>query len=147
VSRVVVAGFGNTLRRDDGVGWHVAAALAERTAHRGTVLLGQQLVPEWAETLAEADVAYFVDASLTASCRPRLRRLRPVPDPVLLDGHGLRPAQLLWLTARLYGHAPAAYLLLLPTVDLSFGEDLSPEVSRAAEDAVRWLDRRLARLA
>jgi hydrogenase maturation protease len=143
VPRVVVAGYGNTLRRDDGVGWRVAAALAERRSDGVTVLLGQQPLPEWAETLAVTEVAYFVDASLTASDRPRLRRLTPVPDASLLDGHGLRPAHLLWLADRLYGRAPASYLLALPAVDLGFGEALSPRAARAAGRAIRLLERRL----
>ena len=64
VPRVVVLGFGNPLRGDDGVGWLVAEAAAQRWPGRLVVRTGQQLVPEWAADLTDADVVYFVDASL-----------------------------------------------------------------------------------
>jgi hydrogenase maturation protease len=143
--RVVLAGYGNTLRRDDGVGWYVVAALAERWATRVNVLLGQQPLPEWAETLARSDVAFIVDASLTAGDRPRLKRLIP-SDATALDGHRLEPPQLLQLAAQLYGRAPVTYLVMLPAFDLGFGEGLSAKAARAADRGQRLLDRRLASL-
>jgi hydrogenase maturation protease len=144
--RVVLAGYGNTLRRDDGVGWYVVAALAERWATQVTVLLGQHPLPEWAETLGGSDVAFIVDASLTAGDRLRLQCVVPAAGATVLDGHCLQPEQLLRLAAELYGHAPMTYLLTIPAVDLAFGEGLSPKAARAADRARRLLDRRLASL-
>ena len=64
-TRIVVAGYGNPLRGDDGAGWRVACAVRERYAGRPDVevLAGQQPVPEWAPVLAGAGVAYLVDAA------------------------------------------------------------------------------------
>jgi hypothetical protein len=42
----------------------VAEATAQRWGKQLVVRTGQQLVPEWAADLANADVVYFVDASL-----------------------------------------------------------------------------------
>ena len=69
ITRVVVAGYGNPLRGDDGVGWWVADAIARRWRDHITVLAGQQPLPEWSLALARADVAYFVDASVGARNR------------------------------------------------------------------------------
>jgi hydrogenase maturation protease len=140
-TRVVVAGYGNLLRRDDGVGWRVAETLASRWAV--TVLTGQQPLPEWSTTLAQADVAYFVDACL--SSRPRLRRLAPDDTPAL-DGHALAAGQVLALAQALYGRCPKAYLLELPIHDVGFGEELSAPATATARRAIRLLDRRLAAL-
>ena len=49
------------------------------------------------------------------------------------------------LTRALYGHVPETNLLLLPVENLQFGERLSPTTVRAAERALRFLDRQLAR--
>jgi hydrogenase maturation protease len=145
--RVVVVGFGNPLRGDDGVGVRVADALVERWADRVTFLVGHQPLPEWAATLAEADIAFVVDATVQPVSRVGLRRLRPNADRGTLDGHTLGVQQLLHLTETLYGQAPRTYVLELPAERLSFSERLSHRSQRAAAQAVRLLDRRLARLA
>ena len=142
-TRVVVAGYGNPLRRDDGVGWRVAEVLASRWPV--TLLTGQQPVPEWSTTLAEADVAYFVDAGVSTRTRLRLRRLT-AHDTTAFEGHALGAEQVLALVQVLYGRCPNAYLLELPVYDLSFGDTLTPSAAQAATRAVRLLDRRLAAL-
>jgi hydrogenase maturation protease len=144
--RVVVIGYGNPLRGDDGVGWRVAEAVAERWGERVTVLMGQQPVPEWAAALAEADVAFFIDASLHVGDGLHVRRLRPLTDAPGLGAHAFGPRDLLQLSQAVYGSAPVTYLLPLPTESLDFGEGLSPRTTRAAERAVRLLDRRLTAL-
>jgi hydrogenase maturation protease len=143
ITRVVVAGFGNPLRRDDGAGWRVAEALAARWPV--TVLTGQQPLPEWSMTLAQADVAYFVDAGVSTRGRLRLRRLA-LDDTPAVDGHALAAGQVLALARALYGRCPNAYLLELPVYDLSFGEELSAPAAAIANRAVRLLDRRLTAL-
>jgi hydrogenase maturation protease len=142
-TRVVVAGYGNPLRRDDGAGWRVAEVLASRWPV--TVLTGQQPLPEWSTTLAEADVAYFVDAGVSPRTRLRLRRLAR-DDTQVLDGHALAAGQVLALAQALYGRCPNAYLLELPVYDLGFGDTLSAPAAAIATRAVRLLDRRLAAL-
>jgi hydrogenase maturation protease len=143
MARVVVAGYGNPLRGDDGVGWRVAEAVAEKWGERVCVLMGQQPTPEWAPELAAADLAFLVDATHEAVPGLCVRRLEPIVGGQLLDGHTLGPEQLLGLAEALYGHVPESYLLLLPAENLDFGERLSPGTARAAKRALRFLDRRL----
>src|SRR5258708_39707509 len=121
MTRVVVLGFGNPLRRDDGVGGRIAEALADRWSAKIVVRLGQQLVPEWAADLAVADVAFLVDASHIARRRLRLERLQTMRRPGLVDGHSLEPEDLLRLVATAYGHQPEAYLLHVPAEDFALG--------------------------
>jgi len=60
---VLVVGYGNPLRGDDAVGWHVARAVAEDPRIAGAhVLTVHQLLPELAVDLAEARLAILVDA-------------------------------------------------------------------------------------
>ena len=137
-------GYGNPLRRDDGAGWRVAEAVAQRWGDRVTVLMGQQPVPEWAASLAAADVAFVVDASRRDGDRPRIRRLRPPTEAEPgRSPHQFGPEYLLWLSQTIYGSAPVTYVLPLPAEDLDFGEGLSPGTTRAADRAIRLLDRRL----
>jgi hydrogenase maturation protease len=67
---VVVVGYGNPLRGDDGVGWRVAEAIAQRWADHVTIRVGQQLLPEWAADLADAQVVFIIDASMTNRSPP-----------------------------------------------------------------------------
>jgi hydrogenase maturation protease len=171
VTRVVVAGYGNPLRGDDGAGWHVASRLEDcrgdpegppgfAAASGGPavlVLRGQQPVPEWAAALAEADVAYLVDAAPGAA-RDRTAaglRLRALTDEAggpmggavdagspgggLIDGHAVGPAGLLAVCRALYGRAPVTYLLSIPADAFGFGEHLSPRTAAGVREAVRLL--------
>src|SRR5579859_5783898 len=111
MARIVVAGYGNPLRGDDGAGWRVAEAVAQKWGQRVCVLMGQQPAPEWAPMLAAADVAFLVDATREAVPGLRVRRLEPVVGGQLLDGHTFSPEHLLGLAGALYGHVPESYLL------------------------------------
>jgi hydrogenase maturation protease len=142
--RVVVAGYGNPLRRDDGAGWRVAAEVAERWGDRATVLLGQQPVPEWVEILSSAESVYFVDAALNSPNGATVRRLKPGRGPLHVHTHAFGPDHLLAMTQALFGRTPRAYLVLVPASDFGFGEQLSPTTARAAKSAVRLIGRRLA---
>ena len=144
LTRVVVAGFGHPLRRDDAAGWRVAEALAGRESV--TVLTAHQPLPEWSLALAEADVAYFVDASVRPGDMLRLRSLRPSSEQLGMDGHQLGVQHLLNLCQALYGSAPLSYLLELPLHDVDFGESVSTRTQLAVDQAVRLLERRLTRL-
>src|SRR5690242_12833541 len=69
MARVLVIGYGNPLRGDDGVGWHAAEALAkslqdeERVpAERVMVLACHQLTLELAEPLSRVERVIFIDA-------------------------------------------------------------------------------------
>jgi Ni,Fe-hydrogenase maturation factor len=64
-ARVLVIGYGNTLRRDDGVGVRVAEAVAAdpRFAHV-RVLAVHQLTPELALDIGSASLVIFVDADV-----------------------------------------------------------------------------------
>ena len=141
--RILVIGFGNPLRGDDGVGWRIADAVAHMWSDRINVRTGQQLVPEWAADLAEADIAFLVDASTRQRARLRLLPLSPADDAVVLDGHTVQPRQLLQLAEAVFGRRPIAYLLEVPAEDFEFGETLSPVASAGAKRAVRLLDRHI----
>src|SRR4051794_25887596 len=113
MTRILVIGYGNPLRGDDGVGWRVAEVIAERRAEQVAVRTGQQLVPEWAIDLHDADTAYFVDASIGVDT-PELEPVAPDAVARPIDSHELEPAQLLLLTRLVYGRAPRAFVIHVP---------------------------------
>ena len=143
---VVVAAVGNPLRGDDAAGWRVAETIERHWAARGVrVLIGQQVLPEWAASLAEADVVYFVDAA-AGSDQVVLEALQWAAraDNAPAAAHALEPPAILRMALDLFGRAPEAYLLSVPATDFGFSETLSRPTTVAVDAAIRLLDACLA---
>jgi len=130
---VLVIGYGNTLRSDDGVGRHAADLLADdpRLAG-GRVLALHQLTPELALDMSRASLAILVDASADAAPGEiTVRRLGDVGPGPGAASHHVGPAALLGLARELYGVAPEAFVVSVGAATMDAGEGLSPAVARA----------------
>lgn len=138
---LLVIGFGNPLRSDDGLGWRAAERLAE-TLTGAEVVTTHQLVPELAETLSQCTRAVFIDAADPAASDAApgtvlVQALAPrAPEPSAFSHH-LDPAGLLAMAQALYGYAPKAQLITVVGASFDFGEQLSPSVQAALEAVVR----------
>jgi hydrogenase maturation protease len=136
VSKVLIIGYGNPLRGDDGIGWHVAQRLSLRMPDV-EVLTAHQLLPEHAEPVSRSDLAVFIDASVDdAPGAWRCRELKPSELTGVVDSHALGVEETLAVAQRLYGRCPKALLYTIGGVDFSLGERLSPAVERAAGEVV-----------
>ena len=147
---VLVIGYGNILRDDDGVGWAAARRLARRLPRRlASVLMVHQLLPELAEPISRATRAIFIDADERLA--PGQVRQKTVQPPDRADetiGHHQSPGGLLRLARDLYGRAPEALLFSIGAADFDFRPTLSTQVRRAlpgllqsVADAVRDVER------
>jgi hydrogenase maturation protease len=138
MARILIIGYGNPLRGDDGLGWHVAGSLRLLLEEpRIKVLACHQLTPELAESISKADMAIFVDA---ASCgEPGSLMCQEVhpqePASSAFTHHGTPPA-LLFSAERLYGSAPEAWLFSVPGESFDLAETLSPAVAAAVPRVV-----------
>ena len=133
---ILVIGYGNTLRRDDGVGPKVAEAVAVLALPGVRALACPLLTPELADPVSRARVAIFVDAAVDAPREVQLRKLAPAGSSQVI-AHAASPATLLALARDVFGHAPQAWWLTIPVEDLGMGEELSPLAQRGFEIAVR----------
>jgi hydrogenase maturation protease len=132
---ILVIGYGNTLRRDDGVGPKVAEAVAALALPGVRALACPLLTPELADPVSRARVAIFVDAAVDAPREVQLRKLAPAGSSQVL-AHAASPATLLALARDVFGHVPEAWWLTIPVEDLGIGEALSPPAQRGLEIAV-----------
>lgn len=132
---VLLIGYGNLLRRDDGIGRVVAERFVTRSDVR--VLTCHQLTPELTDELMRSERAVFVDATLGGAAAVRL--VSPTENPASL-GHVGDPAWLLGLSKAVYGRCPEAWLVTVPVEDVGFGEGLSVDGERMVEVAVRLIE-------
>lgn len=136
IAGLLVIGYGNLLRCDDGVGPKVAEAVQVLQLPRVRTLICQQLSPEHAEPISRSRTVIFVDAAVDAPTEVQLRKLEP-NESVQLMAHAADPRTMLALARDVFGHAPEAWWLTIPAVKLGFGDDLSPAAQRGFEKAVQ----------
>jgi hydrogenase maturation protease len=142
---VLVIAWGNPLREDDGVAWHVVEGLRRLQPRPSLPLLrlrhAHQLTPELAEPVSHAAGVVFVDA-----------RRDGTPGQVLSEAvfasagqnplaHSLSPQALLLYAESLYGRAPQAVVVSVAGDRFGMGEGLSPAVQRAIPRAIRTVIR------
>lgn len=134
-SPIVVIGYGNDLRGDDGVGRKTAEALAALNLPGVRCLSIHQLTPELAKTISRADCVVFVDAAANGAAAVELRELVPL-DRTAVGTHSADPTTLLAMAKRLFDACPRAWLVTIPVENTAFGETLSPLAQRGLQDAV-----------
>jgi hydrogenase maturation protease len=132
---LLVIGYGNELRSDDGVGPKVVSALEQLNLPGVRTMVCQQLMPELAEPVSLAQRVIFVDAAVDAASGIQLRELKPSESSQMI-AHSADPRTLLALARDVFGHCPAAWWLTIPIEKLDFGSDLSPIARRGFQLAL-----------
>ena len=139
MNRILVIASGNPLRGDDGVGWHVAEALRQEPRTFGlAVKTVQQLTPELADEISQAEIVIFVDAAESQQQGSvAVVPLEQSPQSTAPFTHSLTPAALLSLARELYGKAPdKAFLVTVGASELDLSEELSAPVARGVAGAL-----------
>ena len=136
--RLIVVGYGNPGRLDDGLG----PAFAERAGRLGlpgvAVDSNYQLAIEDAATIAEFDVAVFADASVSGLEPFNCVELAP-KEGTCFTTHHVAPEQILHLARALFGAATQAYLIGIRGYAFDeFGERLSPRAEENLQAALAF---------
>jgi len=142
-AELLVVGYGNSLRRDDGVGPRVAEAIEESKLPGVRTLVCQLLTPEFADPIARARRVVFVDAAVDKTDSVHFRKLEPGETSQLM-AHAADPRTLLALARDVFGHAPEAWWLTIPAIHLGFGTDYSPEAEAGFHAAVAEIKKLVA---
>jgi hydrogenase maturation protease len=144
-SGLLVIGYGNTLRRDDGVGVKVAEAVETLNLPGVRTLVCHQLTPELAESISQARTVVFVDAAVDANGEAELVEVQPANAAQIL-AHATDPRSLLALAKQLFGRCPRAWSVGIPVEDLGFGDGLSSRATtgfKVALEKIQTLANRL----
>jgi len=142
MARLLILGYGNPLRGDDGVGWHAVHRLRERSAELDAdVMSCHQLTPELAEAVSRAERVIFIDA-----------RVGPTPGTVEVSevaagapeyptfSHHLDAATLVALVQGLYGRAPEAWILAVTGESFAYTDQLSASVQSSLPELTRQVE-------
>jgi Ni,Fe-hydrogenase maturation factor len=162
LKRILVFGYGNPDRQDDGVAWHVLVALAQRLGWQAPATIDEeftppssatngqtdtsadgnpdlrydlQLTPEFAEIIAGYQRVCFIDA-----------HTGNIPDEinvVEVKGefqrspftHHMTPATCLAMAQSLYGGSPQAILVSVRGYEFGFVQSLSARTQELADQA------------
>lgn len=142
---ILIIGYGNPLRGDDGLGWHIASTLAEKNSQQTTtsplrVLPRHQLTPELAEPISQAIFVIFIDARL-GETPGQIQSLMLTPQ-ASTDAftHHVDPASLLLLAQSLYGSCPPAALLSITGDSFGYNEYISPVVQQRLPTLMQQLE-------
>jgi hydrogenase maturation protease len=139
VPGILIIGYGNTLRGDDGVGIHAAREL-ERQYHDDPeieIIACQQLTPELADDISRSELVIFLDAAVTDE--PGTVETRPILPSNAPIGfmHHLDPASLVSAAEQLYGEVPNAVSVTLTGWSFDTGSRLSREAKLRLPELVR----------
>jgi hydrogenase maturation protease len=130
---ILVVGYGNALRTDDGVGWLAAERIAaDERLNDAAVLQRHQLTPELALDISAVSVVVFIDASRDLPPGSvDAGRVERTDVAGSTSSHHLRPSVLVALAHELYGREPAACIVRCGVASLELGDRLSPVVEAA----------------
>jgi len=146
---ILIVAYGNPLRSDDGVAFHLADALESNFAPSEVEILRlHQLAPEVAETVSRFACVIFVDAAepspvagsdSRAPGEIRVETLTAESEPAsnARFSHAVSPTSVLRLASRLFGSSPSAFVVTMTAESFGPGESLSPAVASALPALVR----------
>ena len=140
--RILVYGYGNPGRQDDGAGVAFVEELAAwaRSGARPWLTFDSnyQLNAEDALAAAEQDVVIFVDASRDQPEGFRFRSLSP-SAAVSFSTHAMSPESVIALSRELYSATPAAYMLTLRGYEWEPNGALTAEARKNLEAAKAFI--------
>jgi hydrogenase maturation protease len=139
MKKVLVIGYGNTLRGDDAAGIRAAELIAKRLPEIECICM-HQLMPELAEQIAVNDIVFFLDADVNAA-QPNERLVVPGVELDQPRTHFISPESLLSLSQHLYQQTPSkAYVVGIPASQFEFSEELSESTTKSVEESVTLVE-------
>lgn len=129
---MLIIGYGNLLRSDDGVGRHIVRHLDVEIYRDDVDILGyHQLAPELSEPISKADLVIFIDAAEGGEPgQVTERRVEAARSTGSLT-HNSTPESLLMAAFDLFGTKPKGLVISINGAKFDYGETLSPMVEAA----------------
>lgn len=143
MARILIIGYGNPLRGDDGIGWRAAQVLSDQFhLPEVQVVACYQLTPELAQDVSGAETVIFVDAARDllpgkVRCEPIVTAADAQHSPPVSYSHHVSPSTILNVCRELYLVEPRAFLV-------SVGGERFDDVDGLSATAVQGLNEVIA---
>lgn len=138
-ARILIYGYGNPGRLDDGLGPALVEALEDLDLPRVTTDSDYQLTVEDAAAVAEHDVAIFVDADVSGPEPFWFDRIEP-DGSLGFSSHSVSPQKLLDMASELLDGDTRGYILGIRGYEFNeFGERLSDGARENLTAAVEFI--------
>ncbi len=139
---ILIYGFGNPGRQDDGLGIVLTEMVEEWTRKESLsnieVDSNYQLNIEDASNISDKDVVYFVDASKKEIESFLIEEVIPSPK-VDFTTHSASPGFILDLCHKIYGKYPQVYLFHIKGYEWEFMEEMTEEAKNNLDKAFQFL--------
>lgn len=143
VVKVLLIGFGNPGRLDDGLGPALAEIFEGKSFPGLTIDSNYQLTVEDAAAVAENDIVIFADASVNGPEPFSFQRLSPKAS-ITFSTHSIEPDNVLGLAHELFNSNTIGYVLAIRGYEFNeFGQYLSEKAKNNLKDAVLFLEEAL----
>ena len=139
---ILVYGYGNPGRQDDGIGPLIAEKIDALNLQDVITGSDYQLNIEDAYDIARCKAVFFVDASIDGDEPYVLSEVFPANE-IRFTTHTLPPASLLSLCEELYGITLPAYLLAVRGYSFEFNEPMTSKAESNMKEAINILTEKL----
>ena len=146
VKKVLLIGFGNPGRLDDGLGPRLAEMLEPLGLPNLTIDSDYQLIVEDAAEVAKYDAVIFADAAVAGAEPFWIKRIYPDAAHLSFSSHSVSPQGIVSLAKELFHSEPDAYILGIRGYDFNeFEEKLSPKATDNLHAAFEYITNAMQR--
>ena len=137
---ILLIGYGNPGRLDDGLGPAVADAIEKKVLPGVTVDSNYQLSVEDADAIAKNDVVLFVDADTSGPEPFWIERVDPEKE-ISFSSHSISPNALMDMSANMFGGHAKGYIVGIRGYEFNeFGERLSLQAVHNMNETIAFLE-------
>ena len=141
--KVLIYGYGNPGRQDDGLGVRLVEELEKWAEKNGKKFMSfdsnYQLNIEDAHTISTYDLVIFADASVEKDVEDvKISRVEPT-DKTEFTMHAMLPGFILHLCRNLYPKCPSAYLLSIRGYEFEFMEGMTHRAEKNLQKAMAMM--------
>jgi hydrogenase maturation protease len=137
MTRILIIGYGNPLRCDDGLAWHIADKLSQLTLPSDVEIITRHLLtPELAHAVSRAATVLFIDAARVGVPGEIVSvPLEQEPFSSVFT-HEMSPAAILSVAKELYGRSAEAFAISVCGECFDHGEKVSAKVEESLPQVV-----------